>query len=103
MTLPTTTPDDIAQLLNGIRDKARLEIILLLGQTNSMNVTEIASHFRISRPAISHHLKVLKDAEIVRSEKQGQEVYYRLNSSRIVTGLREVADMIENCCQPRKP
>jgi DNA-binding transcriptional ArsR family regulator len=91
-------PEDSLRLLAGVRDPVRMEIILLLGKDSPMNVGEIASQFRISRPAISHHLKVLKDAGIVQSEKTGQEVYYRLDRARIVAGLRLIADVIENCC-----
>ena len=100
MAFPLSSSDDTTRLLDGIRDRARLEIILLLGKSKSMNVTEIASHFRISRPAVSHHLKVLKDAGIVRSEKTGQEIYYRLDADRVVSGLRRIADWIESCCPP---
>lgn len=102
MALTTPTFTDITKLLDGIRDSARLEIILLLGRSGSMNVNEIAGHFRISRPAVSHHLKVLKDVQILQSEKRGQEVYYRLDADRIISGLRQIADMIENCCPPEK-
>lgn len=102
MALTTSTYSDITKLLDGIRDAARLEIILLLGKSGAMNVNEIAGHFRISRPAVSHHLKVLKDADILQSEKRGQEVYYKLDADRIVSGLRQFADMIENCCPPEK-
>ncbi len=102
MALPFSSPDDLTRLLDAIRDSARLEIILLLGRSKAMNVTEIASHFHISRPAISHHLKVLKDAGIVRSEKAGQEIYYRVDIARIVSGLRQIADQIESCCPPEK-
>jgi DNA-binding transcriptional ArsR family regulator len=94
----TDYPEDSLRLLTGVRDPVRMEIILLLGKDSPMNVGDIASQFRISRPAISHHLKVLKDAGIVQSEKTGQEVYYRLDRDRIVAGLRLIADMIENCC-----
>ncbi len=102
MTLTVSTTNDMTRLLDGIRDQARLEIILLLGKSKTLNVTEIAGHFRISRPAISHHLKVLKDAGIVQSEKVGQEIYYHLDSDRIVLGLRQIADMIESCCSDQK-
>jgi DNA-binding transcriptional ArsR family regulator len=103
MTLTFSSPDDTTRLLDGIRDPARLEIILLLGQSKAMNVTDIASHFHISRPAISHHLKVLKDAGILRSEKVGQEIFYRLDANRVISGLRRMADMIENCCPSEPP
>jgi ArsR family transcriptional regulator, arsenate/arsenite/antimonite-responsive transcriptional repressor len=102
MNLTFPNSEDTTRLLDGIRDAARLEIILLLGQSRAMNVTDIASHFHISRPAISHHLKVLKDAGIVRSEKIGQEIFYRLDANRVISGLRRMADMIENCCPPEE-
>ncbi len=89
---------DTTRLLDGLRDPARMEIILLLAKNASMNVGDIAARFRISRPAVSHHLKVLKDAGIVQSEKRGQEIYYNLDRARLVAGLRWIADMIENCC-----
>ncbi len=94
----TLTTDKAMQLLDGVRDPNRLEIIFLLGKGAPMNVGDIAGQFKISRPAISHHLKVLKDAGIVRSEKIGQEIYYRLDREVIVAGLRAIADAIENCC-----
>ena len=100
MKLSFTDADDTLRLLDGVRDSVRMEIILLLAKSKSMNVTDIASRFRISRPAVSHHLKVLKDAGIVRSEKVGQEIYYRLDAARVIAGLRLIADTIENCCPP---
>ena len=98
MTFPLSASDDTTRLLDAVRDSIRLQIILLLGKGKALNVTEIAGHFRISRPAISHHLKVLKDAGIVRSEKTGQEIYYRVDVNRVVSGLHHIADLIENCC-----
>ncbi|HEX7555655.1 MAG TPA: metalloregulator ArsR/SmtB family transcription factor [Leptolinea sp.] len=95
---PTTNENDRAmRLLDGIRDPIRMDIIFLLADGKSLNVGDITSRFKVSRPAISHHLKVLKDAEIVISEKTGQEVFYRLDRQRIVTGLRLIADSIEVC------
>lgn len=46
-----------------------MEIIFLLGKGKPMNVSVITTQFRVSRPAISHHLKVLKDAGIVAAKK----------------------------------
>ncbi len=92
--------DDAMRLLNGVRDETRMQIVLLLAENKAMNVGEITAQFKVSRPAISHHLKVLKDAGIVRSEKTGQEVYYHLDRARIVAGLRQIADAIESCCPP---
>jgi Bacterial regulatory protein, arsR family. len=49
---------------------------------------------------VSHHLRVLKDAGVVRSEEMGQEVYYLLDRLRIVDTLRQLADAIDACCCP---
>ncbi len=91
--------DEIIRLLDGIRDPNRIAIIALLGKSGPMNVNDIAAQFHISRPAISHHLKVLKDAGIVQSEKTGQEMYYHLERKVLVDGLRRFANAIEHCCK----
>ncbi len=93
------TDEKIRSIIDGIRDPNRIAIIVLLGKGGPMNVSEIAAQFHISRPAISHHLKVLKDGGIVRSEKTGQEVYYHLERQVLVDGLRRFADAVENCCE----
>jgi len=98
MVLSDITDESVRRLLDGLRDPIRMDIVLLLASGQSMNVNEITGHFKISRPAISHHLKVLKDAGIVLNEKNGQEVYYRLDRLKLVGGLRFIADSIESCC-----
>lgn len=60
----------------------RREIIKLLKWKN-MNAGEIAEHFDISQPSISRHLDVLKHAEIVTSERKGNQIIYSLNLSVI--------------------
>ncbi len=94
--------DDLTRILAATSDPVRLEIIFLLDHGDKMNVGQISSHFRLSRPAISHHLKVLKDAGIVRSEKSGQEIFYWLNFERVVLALRALADKIERNYLPDK-
>jgi DNA-binding transcriptional ArsR family regulator len=46
-----------------------------------MNAGEIAEHFEISKPSISHHLDLLKQADLIGSEKKGQFVLYSLNTT----------------------
>jgi ArsR family transcriptional regulator len=46
-----------------------------------MNAGEIAKHFQITKPSISHHLDLLKQADFVVSNKKGQFVYYSLNTT----------------------
>jgi ArsR family transcriptional regulator, arsenate/arsenite/antimonite-responsive transcriptional repressor len=89
--------EGITRLLTALGDPHRQSIMLLLGQQGRLNVGEIASHFQISRPAISHHLKILKEARVIGSEKRGQESYYWLERDHVVRDLQEIVNSISLC------
>jgi DNA-binding transcriptional ArsR family regulator len=96
-------PGEVARLLDAAADPIRLNIVFLLARENRLNVGDIAARFpKISRPAVSHHLRVLKDAGAVTAEKVGQEVFYSLDRTRVVDALRQLAAEIEACCAPDK-
>ena len=84
----------ISRFFTAMGDPIRLQILMLL-QEKPLNVGDIAEQFQISRPAISHHLRILKDASILDSEKSGQEVYYAVNKDFIINELRMLADKLE--------
>lgn len=67
-------------LFKALNDETRRQIIDLLKE-NDMNAGEIADKFNISKPSISHHLDILKRADLITSEKKGQFVEYSLNTS----------------------
>ena len=89
--------EDVIRLFTGLGDGMRLEIIFLLGEHERLNVGEIAAHFQLSRPAISHHLKVLKDARILKSQKSATEVYYWLDIASLSERLRAILTLLEAC------
>lgn len=57
-----------------------------------MNAGDIAEHFDLSKPSISHHLNVLKSAELVLSERRGQEIIYSLNTTVMQEFLTEMLE-----------
>ena len=61
-------------------DPTRREILRLL-RKEDMNAGDIASHFDISKPSISSHLSILKNAGLVDSVKKGQNIIYTINTS----------------------
>ena len=61
-----------------LNDSTRREILELLKQSD-MTAGEIADKFQISKPSISHHLDLLKQADLVTSRKEGQYVTYSIN------------------------
>lgn len=70
----------IQQTMKALSDPTRREILKLL-KKGSLSAGEIEEHFDISFPAISRHLSVLKDADLVRDDRDGKNVYYTLNTS----------------------
>jgi DNA-binding transcriptional ArsR family regulator len=67
-------------LFKALNDHTRREILELLREKD-LTAGEIAAHFLISKPSISHHLDLLKQAELVLSVKKGQYIYYSLNTT----------------------
>ncbi|GAA4458232.1 autorepressor SdpR family transcription factor [Rurimicrobium arvi] len=67
-------------LFKALNDATRREILELLKQRD-MTAGEIADHFSISKPSISHHLDLLKQAGLIEAEKQGQFISYSLNTT----------------------
>jgi ArsR family transcriptional regulator, arsenate/arsenite/antimonite-responsive transcriptional repressor len=67
-------------LFKALNDETRRQIVEML-KKGDMTAGEIADHFAISKPSISHHLDLLKQADIVSSEKKGQFIYYSLNAT----------------------
>ena len=67
-------------LFKALNDETRRQIVELLKEKD-MNAGQIADRFNISKPSISHHLDILKRADLITSEKKGQFVEYSLNTS----------------------
>jgi ArsR family transcriptional regulator, arsenate/arsenite/antimonite-responsive transcriptional repressor len=76
--------DRCAAVFQAMADPSRLKILELLKRHEELCVSEIARHFAMRQPSISHHLVVLRHAGLVESEKRGREVYYRFNREAMV-------------------
>ncbi|MCK6546915.1 metalloregulator ArsR/SmtB family transcription factor [Myxococcota bacterium] len=72
-------PSRYALLFKALGDETRLEILALLGAAaGELCANEIEEHFDLSQPTISHHLKLLRGAGLIRSEKRGLWVHHTL-------------------------
>ena len=67
-------------LFKALNDETRRTIIELLKEKD-LNAGEIAEKFNISKPSISHHLDILKRADLITGEKKGQFIEYSLNTT----------------------
>lgn len=68
------------ETFKALADPTRRQIISLLKERD-MTAGDIAEHFNISKPSISHHLNLLKQANIILDQRQGQFIYYSLNAT----------------------
>ncbi|MEC5144287.1 autorepressor SdpR family transcription factor [Chitinophaga sp. 212800010-3] len=67
-------------VFKALNDKTRRDILELLKQ-DDMTAGQIADHFNFSKPTISHHLDLLKQAGLVTSVRKGQFIFYSLNTT----------------------
>ncbi|TLX95952.1 MAG: winged helix-turn-helix transcriptional regulator [Thaumarchaeota archaeon] len=67
------------RLFYALAEPTRRDIIELLASNGQLSATDISNNFAVSAPAISQHLKVLREANFVRVEKRAQQRIYRIN------------------------
>ncbi|WP_432406120.1 autorepressor SdpR family transcription factor [Wukongibacter sp. M2B1] len=77
-----------------LSDPTRRKILKLLREED-LTAGQIAEEFNISKPSISHHLNILKNAELVLWEKNGQNIYYSLNSTAVQDIMNWFFDFLE--------
>lgn len=85
----------INQSFQALSDPTRREILRLLRERD-LTAGEIAEQFNISRPSISHHLNILKNANLVLDERKGQYIFYSLNTSVLEEVMGWFAGFIQN-------
>lgn len=87
-----------APVFNALGDKFRQDIVMLLAQDERLNVNQIAARMPLSRPAISHHLKVLMQANLITLERVSRENFYSLSLDTALADLRKLVDQAEAAC-----
>ena len=80
----------IAKVYTALGDEHRQRILLTFEQGERLNVASLVEVSTLSRSAVSHHLKVLRDANVLASEKIGKEVYFWVNKPFLLDALGTV-------------
>jgi len=93
-------PDDrvaaLADLFRLLGDTSRLRIVLAC-EAGPVAVTSIAEGLGLSGSLVSHHLRLLRAARLVRPERRGKQVFYALADEHV---RRMIADMMEHAGEP---
>ena len=87
--------DDIMSIgntLKALSDPTRRDILALL-KKGRLSAGEIVEHFPISGAAVSRHLSILKEAELIRDEREGKFIYYELNASVLEEIMLWITDL----------
>jgi len=98
-------------LFQTLGDANRLKIIKFIGD-NEKSVSEIVEALGLSQPLVSHHLKILREREILQTDRNGPFVYYKLKNGKLLDTLGlflEIASSAKSespcepmfCCPPR--
>ena len=82
----------VGDVWKALADPTRRKILSLL-KDKDMNAGEIANEFNMTKPSISNHLNILKQADLVDAEKVGQNVNYSLKTSVLQDVLKLISDL----------
>jgi ArsR family transcriptional regulator, arsenate/arsenite/antimonite-responsive transcriptional repressor len=78
-------------VFKALADPTRREILRLLSG-GERTAGELASSFDMTKPSVSHHFAVLKEADLIRSRRDGQQIYYSLNTTVLEDVLTRLWD-----------
>ena len=83
------------KVFEAISDPNRRKILHLL-KSGDKSVSELSTHFDITGASLSHHLNKLKSADLVVSERQGQSIYYSINTSVFDDATQFIVNFFQN-------
>ena len=81
-------------VFKALSDPTRREILRLLSG-GEKTAGELAERFDMSKPSMSHHFGVLKEADLVSTRREGQQIWYRLNTTVAQDAMAWVMDLVQ--------
>ncbi|OGA01536.1 MAG: transcriptional regulator [Betaproteobacteria bacterium RIFCSPLOWO2_02_67_12] len=84
----------MAKVFIALGDEHRQRMLLMFDKGERLTVGQIAEAATLSRPAVSHHLKILRDAGVLVAERSGREVHLRVNRTMLEETLAAVLEYV---------
>ncbi len=84
------------KVFKALSDDTRRQILFLL-EERQRNVGEIVQQFDVTQPTISRHLSVLRDADLIRDDRQGPRVVYSLNDTVLNSSMQQFFGRFRGC------
>lgn len=91
----------VAGLMKQLGDPSRLRIFWILCHVEEC-VTDVAAMTEMSSPAVSHHLRILKDSGLIVSRREGKEMYYRAADTDIAQKLHHAVEEVMEISCPKE-
>ena len=79
---------DLSVHFEGLANPTRLLVVERLALTPEMRVSELAEFCQVSQPRMSWHLRILRKAQVIRTRREGREVFCRLDRDSITAHMR---------------
>ena len=94
-------PESVSDLLTTLADPQRQRVLQVFFEARSweLGASDIAARCQpLSRPAVSHHLAVMRRSKVLTSRKEGKRVYYAINRGFITQSLQSFLEFLDICC-----
>lgn len=86
----------MSRVFTALGDEHRQRILLTFERGERLNVSQIVEVSTLSRPAVSHHLKILREAGVLGSEKVGKEIFFWVNKDFLLETFNNVRDYLDS-------
>jgi ArsR family transcriptional regulator len=88
---------DCTLVFNSLGDPNRQDILIMLEAEGPLNVLQITERLNLARPTVSHHLKILCNAGLLKSNKKSREVYYESDWNDASKKLKRFMKLLWDC------
>jgi ArsR family transcriptional regulator len=85
---------ELAEILNALANETRLEIARRLALEKEVACERLAEELPLSRPALSHHVRVLRTSRLLRVTRKGQYLFYSLNEEYLAEIAPEILELL---------
>jgi DNA-binding transcriptional ArsR family regulator len=87
---------NISKVFTALGDEHRQRILLTFERGERLNIGQIVEVSTLSRTAVSHHLRILREAGVLQSRKEGKEVYFWIDKPFLIDAMETVVDFIRD-------
>ena len=84
----------LAGVFTALGDEHRQRMLLMFGRGEELTIKDIAAAVPLSRTAVAHHLKALRDAGVLSAERRGKEVFLRPDTDAVLAAIGALRDYI---------